>query len=422
MVEKHPKTERNSLIQSAYINSKTKKIIINILYQSTYMLVRLLFIAFLANKYDLSVLGEYALIITISIFFNFLCGLEIITGIAKNILKNKLTNNYINIIFSWAVIATILFYIGIKNLYKGDASVELISIVLFLEFLSSELIRLLTLLSKNYLVIAIQFIKQVLWIPLFILYDSLMESKQILNIVMIFWVNGLLLSLIVVFINFKEFRPKLVKLYSYKNYIIRILQKLKYYLAVALIANLTIYSDRFFINSILGAKELGSFFYYQTLASPVIGLIQASILTLLYPGFFKPSNNHFKSLNKNIINIGLISCIFSIAIYIVVEYFLPDFFIKENFKRNNILLIALIVGNILYNLSTVCHLMLLPRAQPSKFFMLTIYCFLIQQIFLITLILLFKMDGLIYYSFLVPAVIFFIKYQYAKKIYINSLN
>lgn len=414
------KIERISLILNAYLNPITKKIIINILYQSTYMLIRLLFIAFLADKYHLSILGEYALILTISIFFNFLCGLEIITGIAKNILKNKSTTNYINIIYTWALFVITLFYVVMKYFYQGNGNIEIISIVLFFEFLTSELVRLLTLLSKNYLAIFVQFTKQVLWIPIFILCSSYIESKEILNTIILFWLGGLSLSLVIVFLKYKKFRPKLINFYKYKNYITRIIQKIKYYLAIAVLANLTIYSDRIFINIFLGAKELGSYFYYQTLASPVIGLIQAAVLTVLYPNFFNAKNNSLNYLNKNILNVALLSCGLSLLIYFFLEYIFPEFLIKENIKKNNTLLVAIFIGNIFYNISTVCHLMLLPKSTPSKFFILTFFCFVIQQILFISLTLMYKENALIYYSFSVQIIIFFIKYQYAKGIYVNN--
>ena len=216
-------------------------------------------------------------------------------------------------------------------------------LILVFEHLSQELYRLLILFGKTIISTIVLFTRSGVWVALLFGISQFTDYKISIELVLILWSIGALVS---VFIGFKYLNFKWVKGVDFlwiKNGILISIP----FLIGTIFYKLVEFSGRYFLKFYLSNEAVGVFTFFSSIANILFVFVQTLVIIELYPTLVESKNSGFETFEKVFKNfknkiykttvLGLLLSIIGIYPLLV---FLDKFELLENIASYGLLLVS----------------------------------------------------------------------------------
>lgn len=257
------------------------------------LLCKFLLVFFLARFLEPSALGLYGLIGATVGYAIYLVGFDFYTFSTREIIKSPreewagmLKNQVAFTVLLYFVFFPLLFFLFIFDVLPWVIA-PLFFIILILEHVNQELMRLLIALSRPLLAGLVLFLRLGAWAIVLVGLMAFSDSFRTLEAVLIAWAVGGLLALLIAAlyffrINLTGWRKKIDWFWIKKG--VRIALPL-------LIATLSIRAlftlDRYWINSLLGMDVLGAYVIFISISNVLSAFLDAGVFSFIYPDMIK---------------------------------------------------------------------------------------------------------------------------------------
>ncbi|MCO4799371.1 MAG: polysaccharide biosynthesis C-terminal domain-containing protein [Colwelliaceae bacterium] len=248
--------------------------------------LKFIFVIFLANFESTSLVGEYALLATISAIFIQIIGFDVTTIVGRELHKKDQLGKFSLIVRQYLVYAgsyilsSILIFISFYFIVKSSLVLSLCFIfIVLLEHFFTEVFRTFVSLVKVKSATIIQFLKTAPYIVYLMIYSFISDVSLSLEFIIYVWlINLLIVFSFFVFYLLKELRRrsfKCVKV-SFQECKTLVFDAAPYFMVIifgVLFSNV----DKIVISKYLGSEVLGIYFTYFTICSVLSLLISFTV-------------------------------------------------------------------------------------------------------------------------------------------------
>ena len=252
---------------------------------------RFALMAFLARFLDVATLGQFGLIYAIATMAPAILGFGLHYRLNREIIGRPLDEAGHRIrdrLTLHLIVISAVFFVGFSITFSGlMAKTSLsfvVSLILLLETLSTDIFLSLLSLRKATLANVIVFVKSSAWIPPYISLAYFYPAMRNLDTLMYFWLSALVLTFFVISRQLRGWPwPAIFARKLDFKWLFRDFHKalLIYCGDLGIIGSQ--YADRFVVNAFLGLSETGVFVFYWNLANGVQQLVTTSIIQLALP-------------------------------------------------------------------------------------------------------------------------------------------
>jgi len=270
------------------LNNGFKSIFLNInfLLRASSAAIKFLFVIFLANFESASLVGEYALLATISAIFIQIIGFDVTTVVGRALHKTDRRGKFKLLIKQYSIYAGSYLFFSILIFFsfyvfvgKEIGIAVFFMLIVLLEHFFTEVFRTFVSLVKVKVATIIQFIKTVPYIVFLILFSYISnEDITIENIIFSWFIN-----LFLVFVFFAIYFIKEISFRNLKFVFVgfieckEILSEAIPYFLVIIFGVLFSNIDKLIIGKYLGNELLGIYFTYFTICSVLSLLISFTV-------------------------------------------------------------------------------------------------------------------------------------------------
>lgn len=268
-------------------NDKIKNVILNpfFILRGLSSGAKLLFVLYLASFSAGSVVGQYAMLVTIVAIAVQLIGFDISTIVGRLIHRVNASNKlkllkaqYITYLVSYFLFYFVFVFLFYSFVVEEFFWALLFGVIVILEHSFTEVFRTLVSLIHVRLATVIQFFKTVPYVVIIVVFSFFYDIKISIDLILLCW----LFNLVCVFIVFLFlFRHKLSFFFSCN---IQVFEKSKeIFFDAAPYFSITIFSvffsqiDKFFINEYMGHESLGVYFTFFTICSVLTLFISLTV-------------------------------------------------------------------------------------------------------------------------------------------------
>jgi O-antigen/teichoic acid export membrane protein len=338
-------------------------------------------LSFLFVKYiSLEFQGEYSLLLTSITVLMLVTGFDFYVFSNRFMIKNREQTGYAltNQFFFHLITYTALFILFIVLTLIGITNEFLTITILFLlifEHLGMEFFRVFVAIEKVLIANVILFVRTGTW-PLLLIYQLIYTTKEItLTTIITYWMTASIIS-VVLCIPFIYDEIRGTKFYIDKKWIKRGTKVAALFFIATFSQKIIEFSDRYIIDSFLGAKSLGIYSFYFQLANVVNVTIFTVLISFMYPKIIyfidkkrkKEAIVEVKKLKKYII---VLISLYAMLLSIILPYIL-DFVGKPELYDFQIVFYIFLTGNLFFNLSFASHYALLAIEKDKELMKISI--------------------------------------------------
>lgn len=307
-------------------------------FRSASLILKFALTVFIAKFLSFDILGIYGLLMATTVMAPSLLGLAImhvyirdaVTQSHEKIVKNlKFYARYIsNLYFVLVVIALIYGVLADQALLA-----LLIISIIFLEHINNDVYNLMLNLSKQLSSNILHFIRSGLWMLIFMVVAYNVPSLRTLEVLLIFWLSGSVISLLGFIYIVKGWPWKL------KNEPIAFVPWLKKEFAFSRTMyanNVTIsvgqYINHFLVLAFLGLELTGIYVFFMQISSAMSNLLMTGIGQIARPKLvkaFKENDDQYGSIYKKCMRHTIFLAIFMSVISIPVVYLVLSYVIEK---------------------------------------------------------------------------------------------
>lgn len=323
----------------------------------------LFFSAFLPKEMLVSDYGDLNLLITTVTFFLFFIGFDFYTFSHRDFI-NENKGRVSKKIYNHFVLSICLFLVSIPILYlvlklNNLSFFVLAASLLYSEYLSQEIYRLLILFSKPILANAILFFRSSIWIILLIILSRSINVGFTIENILLFWILGnLILLCLTSFICFKYLKGRGIFKINL-TWIKKGLLISAPFLLSTLSLKIIELSDRYIINYFFSNAEVGVYSFYSNIANTLNVFVNTSVVITIYPKLlesYKSQNEEKIKYYKKVYKREMIIFLFFFATLIGSLFTsILNWLGKDEFIQNTPTFWILLSANILFNLSLIPH-------------------------------------------------------------------
>lgn len=346
--------------------------LINLSIRGLTLLGKFILLFYMAKYLSTQELGVYGLIVVIISYSFYLVGLDFYTYSTRELVVRPKSEwgGYIKkqgqlILVTYAVFLPVIFFAAQSFLSNGWLVFLIILIVL--EHLNQEFMRLLIASSEAVIASNLLFIRSGLWCYIVIALMHLELVEKSLVTVLIFWIIfnllALIYSLIVVVNNTKLKNTKKIQ---YKW----VLQGLKICLpllfSTLIVRAITTY-DRVWLQKIDGIEVVAVYALFFGLTNSILSFLETSIFSFIYPKMLKETNNKEK-FSLLVKKMWVQSILLITFVSLVLSLMLPtllNWIGKEEYFSFKAIFFILLLGNIFYCLSMIPHYILYAKRKDN---------------------------------------------------------
>lgn len=350
--------------------------ILGLIIRGMSILSRFLLFAYLGKFLPTSEYGVFGLLQSGIAVGVYLIGLDLYIYVTREIPKRNITDvqNLILSQFTVYGVAYSLFFIVLMPVfgYKFVPSgyVACFCIVLMLEHVTFELIRILVAVQHPLLANMSIFLRSFVWIMAFLLVTYINPVLLSVKSLLAFWISGLVISLAVSMgLLFKlkvlSFSPVNIDTVFIKA----ALKGSVIFLIASLSYNLILASGRYFLQHYYSSFEVGIFSFFQNMAVLLDVFIYTAVVMIILPRLIESKdkgNDAAYRRNLGILQSGIFYGTLLLAgiLFITIVPFL--YFIgKEEMIRNTHVFRILLLGASIYCLSNIGHYLLYINNQEK---------------------------------------------------------
>ena len=388
-------------ISKIYMNFRINlnlSIFFSILLKILTLILKFFLVIFLAKYLQPKDIGLYGLILASTAFGVYFIGFDFYTFSSREIstkkinligkyLKSQLFFSFFLFLISIPIFISLFFYfkIDIKYFYY-------FFFILYFEYLTLEISRVLIIKQKNIFANLLLFIKNGFWSLIVIILFIFFEKLRFLEIVFFLWLLGLILSTFFGFnclnkIGIKNYNFKIDKHWIYKGI------KVSFLFFISTLAIKFIFLvDKYLIQIFFNEEILAAYVLFFSFATTLVTIIETGIFQFSYPKLIKFNlkkenklfDNEYKSLVKKVILSTFLCLIFAIIFFNQILIFL-DKNIYLNHKYIFYFLLSIFTINIL---SIIPHYYLYAKKYDIEIMKVHIFSILI---FILSLIIFYSL-------------------------------
>ncbi len=344
--------------------------------------VRFLLVLYIGKYFTVEDLGDYGIFNTIIMFGLILLGFNFYQYANRDLVNaddpEKLAIIRGQVVFTlgcyliFLPVALLVFY-----LEKLPFNLMLVFYgVLILEHITQELFRLFIALGKSLISSVLAFLKSGSWV-LTILAIWYLGDQQVLyhmDWVYTFWFGGDLLALAFgLFMLRRRFKGVESNPIDYE-WVKKGIKISVFFLISTLAYKVIELSDRLMMDSLLDRTSVGVYTFYFQMSNIVHVVIFTAVLMIFYPKILKAIGNKEQlikeknQLSKQVYGISLVT---AIVIYLLTP-FVADFLGKDEITSYSGILLFLLIGNVLLNISFIYHYVLIAFKKDQMVMFITI--------------------------------------------------
>jgi len=386
----------------------------------------------IASKFDLSILGEYSLVVNAVLIAIFIIGFEVYQYTSRSIILNpKDQFQYIQKHFIFIATAFLytspLFYLFFHfGVLKMDYLIPLY-ILLLLELISNEQYRLLIALKRPIFANLVLFIRTSIWIYFFLILLKLKFSlTDPLLVIIKFWSIGALISILIPLVYLlKIHKGSLGKIKGLPRFSLIVdYWKQCYVLFFASIALMLInILDKFVIDYYCEKTVLGVYSLFFSLTSMVFTFVLAGVISVTYPYFIESYQldksrykRELRQFSKRLLISSLLMGLLSVIIFKAYLYFNAQEVAKLSLIYENMsAYVILLISFIIYTLHMKFHYELYATKNDAAIMKANFVTFIIYLCILVPFTNAFAILGAAGAHLIASISIFILKKRFAKK-------
>lgn len=332
---------------------------------------KFLLVGYLAKELSLDDYGSFQLISYFVLISTAVFGLEFYNltnrAAAKTHKKAKIYNEHLSFFVSTApflvVVQIILFLLIFPSELISITNVVLVLIIGLCDYFSQEIYRYL-MINKSFRKGNLQLIyKALLFIILVVAYNVIFKKLTFSIVLWIMLVSYLLLYLFA-YNTFSGtlhvFKVKAIQNLKKEHLLKNLNAVLPFVVLIAFIKGIE-FSDKFIIGKQLGLQDVGIYSFVFQVASSINIFVISGFYIIYLPQLIQTHANNLRRFNVEFRNFGLLTSVSSIFLAIVITTISPFVFHligKAVFLEHMDLLILLLIGFILNNISLIPHIFL----------------------------------------------------------------
>mgnify|MGYP003668624404 CR=1 FL=1 len=388
----------------------------------------LFFSIFLPKIISVSDYGNINLLITTITFFIFLVGFDFYNFAHRDFI-NDTKDSIILKLFNQGLLSVCVFLLLIPIFYwtlkYNDLPYVFLSLVLlYTEYFGQEIYRLLVLFSKPILANVILFFRSSLWIIALYLLSFYSDFDITIFQILLFWVIGnsslMMISFMYIFLVEKiKIRHLKLNLKWIRSGIILSFPFLISTIALKIIE----LSDRYIINYFFSTFEVGIYSFYSNVSNSLNVFINTAVVIMIYPRILSAFKNNDTLESTKLVKEYKRDMILYLLFFVGLISFLIEPLIqwigKDAYSSEMLTFWVLLIGNVLFNLSLIPHMILYAKHKDKQLFMPVIIACITNFILNIVLVPYYGILGAgisTFVSFLIVAIM---KYYYTRKLNIS---
>lgn len=380
-------------------------------------------LSFLFVKYiSLEFQGEYSLLLTTITMTMLVMGFDFYVYSNRFLIQNKERVNfaiYNQLVLHLITYVLLLIIFLSFRIFKINIDFLTFSVffLLIFEHLGMEFFRLFIALKRPLLANIVLFIRTGVW-PLYVIYLLLYKKTGItLELIVDSWLIASIASVVIsgifIYKNLLKIDLKIDRKWIWSG------MGIAFFFFTSTLAQKGIeFSDRYIINSFLGAKDLGIYSFYFQLGNVANVAIYTMFISFMYPDILSSidkgnkfnANNAIRKLRRYIF-LFIIS--YSIAIFSILPFIL-DLTGKTELYEYKILLFLFLIGNMFFNLSYTSHYAMMAIHKDKSLMFITIAVAIINVISNIFAVIYMGIIGAVTVFCISAFLLFFIKGRFEK--------
>lgn len=341
----------------------------------------------------------------------------------RYLIKNRLKvgfsiiNQFAFHLLSYVVLIIIFLILNYFDLFSKYSTVLILVLILF-EHLGTEFFRLFIAMEKVLIANVLLFLRTGTW-PLILIYQMIFTDLDItINSIVFYWTLASFLTVLISFLFvYKDLR--LAKLSVDIKWVKRGFNVGILFFTATIAQKIIEFSDRYIIDSILGAKSLGIYTFYFQLANLSNVAIFTVLISFTYPKIIRfveskdklETYSQLKKLQQNII-IFILS--YAFIIFLILPYILVIVG-KPELEKYSVILFLFLLGNLFLNLSFGGHYLLMGMEKDRLLMKIGLKIAAVNIILNLTAITFFGIKGAVVVFVLSSFLLFISKREVAKK-------
>lgn len=326
------------------------------------LLAKFILIFYLARTLPPSEVGIYGIFVATVIFGLYFLGFDFYIFSTRELIGKKENGDKIIASHFWFMLVSFivfspLIYYSAENSGILEAFALFFVVILFAEFFSQELFRMLVARFMPLAAGFLLFLRHGLWVYIYIFFaESNLISNSINNIFLIWGIFGFISIFfgtvcIGLNITFKILMP----LKWFKK---GLLISVPFFVGTIFYRSLFV-GDRYIFEHLNGANQLGAYVFFSSLTISLLSFVDAAIFSFKYPGLIKYSNEgnglkFMKELKTMLYQTSIMLLILTLCLISSIHYVLE--WIGESIYQESIILFYLsLISSVIFTLSMIPH-------------------------------------------------------------------
>jgi O-antigen/teichoic acid export membrane protein len=338
---------------------------ISILVRGLSILSRVFLVFYLAKFLTVEQYGIYGILNSSLMIGIYLIGFDIYVVITREVPKSSLKSQ--QQLFIHQVLLYLCSYIFIlpiflfflKNGFLPQSLIFLFALLLVLEHITQEFVRVFF--ALRYVIIAniIIFFRRVFWIILFVIFSYINENFLNIKSLLLFWSINHLFLLPISWFFLKKIGILPISDFNINKFLLKkILKSSLVFLGASISLQLITYSNLYFIKWYYGSSEVGVFSFFSNALILINVFIQVTLVSIFLPRIIELKHHHGKKyelLFKKMKNGIFISVIFIAGLLLFIIKPVLVFIGKNEFLNSLNVFYFLLAGFVIYGISNVWH-------------------------------------------------------------------
>ena len=339
--------------------------LVNLIIRALTLLGKFVLLFYIAKFLSINEVGVYGLIVVVVSYALYAVGFDFYTYSTRELIRQPRSDwsgylkKQLQLILITYIILLPLISVGISSIIDYHWLIYL-CILIVLEHLNQEMMRLLIIDNKSVLASNLMFIRGGLWcyVSIALMYFHLIPQN--LNSVLLAWISFDLISLSIgiysirKYLNFYNSAP--VSLTWITNGLKICIPLLFSTLVVRAITTL----DRIWLENLEGIEVVAAYALFVGLTNSMISFLDTGVFSFIYPKMISSSQHReefFKHVRKMIFQSTLLISLISIVLVSVLPYLL-DWIGKETYQQYRYVFYIILLANIFYCFSMIPHYIL----------------------------------------------------------------
>lgn len=339
--------------------------LLNLTIRALTLLGKFILLFYIAKFLSVSEVGVYGLIVVLVSYALYAVGFDFYTYSTRELIRQPHSDwsdylkKQLQFILATYIILLPLLSLGVSTIIDPHWLIYL-CVLIILEHLNQELMRLLIIDNKSVLASNLMFIRGGLWCYVSILLMYFHWIPQNLSSVLLSWILFDLLALLIGVYSIKQYLHFHHSATVSFTWIINGLKICIPLLLSTLMIRAITTLDRIWLEHLEGIEVVAAYALFVGLTNSMISFLETGVFSFIYPKMIGSSQHRtefFKHVRKMISQSTLLISLISIVLVLVLPYLLA-WIDKETYQQYRYVFYIILLANIFYCFSMIPHYIL----------------------------------------------------------------